>query len=172
MKKLIIFLLVIGALYYVGKSGQWNLLGMLGRDPSAISNPVYSVVRFRAEFQDRSVDMVAFAKAFDQADCQRMSADLIDRMQKRQDQAGMLVWQLVSSECKSVLDARSVKLFDNIPTYVNYVSAAPGASSEREVRLIFWGMTADEGDIMCGEIPRLQQRWKGAVTCIHSLPSE
>jgi len=78
----------------------------------------------------------------------------------------------VSSECKAVLDARSAKLFDNIATYVNYVSATPAAPSEREVRMIFWGITADEGDIMCSEIPRWQQRWTGRMTCIHSLPSQ
>ena len=172
MKKLIVFLLVIGGLYYVGKSSQWNLLGMLGRDPKAISNPVYAVMRFRTEFQDRSIDMVSLTKTFDQEDCRNGSDKVVDRMLRYQHPDGGLLWQLVSSECKAVLDARSAKLFDNIPTYVNYVSATPGAASEREVRLIFWGLTADEGDVMCGEIPRWQQRWTGTLTCIHSLPSQ
>jgi hypothetical protein len=85
---------------------------------------------------------------------------------------GELVWEFVSSECSSVLDSRDLKLFDNQPTFVNYVSASPGASSEREVRLVFWGVTAQEGDLMCGELPRLQDRWHGKVTCIHALASQ
>jgi hypothetical protein len=168
MKKIIVFLLIIGALYYVGKSWKFSM----GRDPGAISDPVYAVVRFRAEIHDRTFDMVALAKTFDQEDCQHGSDDLVDRMQKREHQNGAPVWQLVSSECKSVLDSRSARLFDNKPTFVNYVSATPGDSSEREVRLIFWGVTAQEGDIMCSEVPRMQERWKGVVTCIHALPSQ
>src|SRR5579864_9390591 len=133
MKKLIVFLLVIGALYYMATTAQWKNLGF-GRDPSAISNPVYAVMRFRTEFHDRSIDMVTFAKTFDQEDCRHGSENVVDSMLRYQHPEGGPVWKLVSSECKSVLDARSAKLFDNIPTYVNYVSAAPGAASEREVR--------------------------------------
>jgi hypothetical protein len=172
MKKLIVFLLVIGALYYMATTAQWKNLGLMGRDPSAIANPVYAVMRFRTEFQDRSVDMVALVKTFDQEDCRTGSDKSVDRVLRPEHPDGGLVWQLVSSECKSVLDSRSAKLFDNIPTYVNYVSAAPGAASEREIRLIFWGVTADEGDMMCGQIPRMQARWKGAVTCIRGHTSE
>jgi len=171
MKKLIVFLLVIGALYYMAKTAQWKNLGF-GRDPSAISNPVYAVMRFRTEFHDRSIDMVTLAKTFDQEDCLHGSENVVDSMLRYQHPEGGPAWHLVSSECKSVLDARSAKLFDNIPTYVNYVSAAPGAASEREVRLIFWGITADEGDLMCGEIPRWRERWKGAMTCIQAIPSQ
>ena len=171
MKKLIFVLLVIGALCYMAMTAQWKNLGF-GRDPSAISNPVYAVMRFRTEFQDRSIDMVTFAKTFDQEDCRHGSDNVVERMLKPQRPDGGPVWHLVSSECKSVLDARSAKLFGNIPTYVNYVSAVPGGADEREVRLIFWGLTADEGDFMCGEIPRWQERWKGVLTCIHAFPSQ
>ncbi len=169
MKKLIVFLLVVGALYYVGKSGQFNL--GVGGAPRVIANPVYAVIRFRTQFHDRTIDMVTYAKTFDLADCRSASTKLEDNVENNQrDDAPE--WKLVSSECKSDLDARNAKLFDNKPTFANYVSATPGTSSEREVRLIFWGVTAQEGELMCGEVPRIQQRWKGAVTCIHALSSQ
>ena len=170
MKKLIVFLLVVGALSFAWKSGLMR--EALGRDPAVIPNPVYAVIRLRSQFRDRTIDAVALAKTFDQADCQRDSEDAVDRMTRHQDREGVLVWQLVSSECKSDLDSRNAKLFDNKPTFANYVSASPGDASEREFRLIFWGVTAAEGDLMCGEIPRVQDRWHGTVTCIHALASQ
>lgn len=170
MKNFLVFLLVVGALYFVWKS---DLLGLgLNRNPSAIANPVYGVIRLRAEFQDRTINAVELAKTFDQADCARNTKDAVDRMTRQQNQGSALMWQLVSSECKSVLDSPDLKLFDNKPSFTNYLSAAPGDSSERELRLIFWGVTAQEGDSICAEIPRLKDRWHGTVTCIQALPSQ
>jgi hypothetical protein len=184
MKKVIVFLLIIGALYVLGKYGHMNL-GLLGKamgvngdtpgqggDARAISDPVYAVIRFRAEFHDRTFNAVELIKTFDQADCQRGSAEAVDRIINRQDPNSQLTWELASSDCTSSLEARNLRLFDNKSTFVNYLSAAPGNSTERELRLVIWGVTAAEGDLICGEIPRVQERWKGTVTCIHALPSE
>jgi hypothetical protein len=183
MKKFIVFLLIVGALYMAGKSGMnlglvgnWMGLGGgapgQGGDARSTSDPVYAEIRLRAEVHDRTFNLVILGKAFDQTDCQAISKDLLDRMQTRQNQGGPFEWQLVSSECKQVLDSRDARLFDNKPTFVNYLSASPGASTERETRMVFWGVTAQEGDKICGLIPQWQERWKGALTCIHALPSQ
>jgi hypothetical protein len=185
MKKVIVFLLVICALYVLGKYGHMNL-GLLGKamgvngdtsgqggDARAIPNPVYAEVRLHAEIHDRTFNAVLLAKTFDQADCIRGSADVVDRMTQHQDPNSPLQWQLMSSECGSTLESRNLRLFDNKPTFVNYLSVAPNDASQREVRLIIWGVTADEGNLICDDGSRLQEKWKGAtVTCIHALPSE
>ena len=171
MKQFIIFLVVVASLYAIYSSDAWRIgpwaSGPTARDPSTITNPVYAEVRFGAQIHDRSFTMVALAKTFDQNDCKRMTDDLVGRMQSGQE-----VWQLISSDCKSMLDTRSARLFDNKPTFVNYVSASPGSSSEREERLLFWGVTAQEGELVCNEKTRLQNNWKGTVTCVRALSSE
>jgi hypothetical protein len=168
----------------LGKYGHMNL-GLLGKamgvngdtpgqagDPRAMPNPVYAEIRFRAEFHDRTFNAVELIKTFDQADCRRGSADAVDMIINQHDPDSQLTWELASSECTSSLEARNLRLFDNKSTFVNYLSAAAGDSTERELRLVIWGVTAAEGDLICGEIPRLQEKWKGTVTCIHALPSE
>lgn len=175
MKNFILFivaLLVVGGLYRGWNTGQWNVYFNSGDQQRVMTDPVYAVIRFRAAIHDRSFDMVTFAKTYDQADCKHVSDELVNTMRSDQDAAGVTIWQLVSSECKSTLDARNAKLFDNVPTFVNYLSAAAGNASEREVRQIVWGVTAEEGELVCREAPRIQARWKGRVTCIHALASQ
>jgi hypothetical protein len=170
LKKIIIILIVLGCLGYLAKSGPGLVHGPgTSSDSGAITNPVFAEVRFQTQIRDRTFHMVAIAKARDDADCKHMTEDLPDRLGANGRSAGTPVWSLESSECKTTLDARNAKLFENKPTFVNYVSATPGAAGEREVRIIFWGVTAQEGELVCAEAPEMQKRWSGTVTCVHAI---
>ena len=168
MKQTLVVLLVLAALGVLLRSG--GFLPGMGRDPAMIANPVYAAVRFRTAIHDRTFEMVELAKTFDQDDCNRIAANIIERMQRHHGDG--LAWELESFHCTTGLDARSERLFENKPTFVNYVSATPGSSSERDLRMIIWGVTAEEGDVICSVIPRVQERWNGAVSCIHALPGQ
>ena len=163
-----VLLVLLAVLYLATRPGGW--IPGLGRDPGAIMNPVYAAVRFRTQIQDRSFEMVEIARTFDHDDCNAVTGTIIERMQQRHRSG--IVWELETSHCVEALDARSQRLFENKPTFVNYIAASPGASGERELRLVIWGVTAEEGDLICSEIPRVQDRWMGSVSCVHAVQGE
>ncbi|HEY2346512.1 MAG TPA: hypothetical protein VGH80_11585 [Xanthomonadaceae bacterium] len=172
MRNFIIFLLVLGAIGYFVQSRVSNKNTDPAEATGPITNPVYAEVRFRADIGSREFHLVAAAQGRDHADCQRMIGDLPDKMQLGRRPDGTPLWKLESSECMSQLDERTERLFNNKPTFVNYVAASPGAPDEREVRMIIWGVTAQEGELVCDGLSRMKQRWKGSVTCIRALPSQ
>jgi hypothetical protein len=171
MRNFIIFLLILGGLALLRNWGHWNPGEGIGGGQATVANPVYAVNRFRTDFHDRTIDLVAYAKTIDQAECQHGSDVVVEKVLNPEHPNGGPVWRLQSSECKPELDAHSAKLFDNKPINVPYLSATPGAATEREVRVIFWGVTVQEGDRVCDELTRNSNNWKGTVTCIRAIPS-
>jgi hypothetical protein len=168
MRNFIILLLILGALALLRNWGHWNASEVSGQSP--ISNPVYAVIRFRTDIHDRTIDAVAYARTNDETECQHGSDKMVERVLNPERSNGP-AWTLQSSECKTELDAHSAKLFDNKPINVAYLSAAPGGGTEREFRLIFWGVTVQEGDLICDQAKRVQDQWTGTVTCIRAIPS-
>lgn len=139
--------------------------------PDVFINPVYAVVRLKLDAQGRSFDEVIYAKTRDAADCQSYSKVLLDQA-TRSDQQG-LSWTLQSSECKTELDSRYAKLFDNQPTSVTYLSLGRGDRDERETRIIYWGVTVEESEKVCSGVSQMQKGHgrKGAIQCIHAQKS-
>lgn len=174
MKRFVIFLIILGVLGYFGKKHQQDAGGGQDdtRNPADIKNPVYAEIRFKADLDDRTIHMVVYGKGFDDADCHKMIGDLPETMLEHKRPDGTSIWALESSQCESTLESRSARLFDNKPTFVSYVSASPGAPKEREVRMIFWGVTAQESELVCGEVPHMHQKWAGAIKCVHALPPQ
>ncbi|AMO25066.1 hypothetical protein GCM10027034_04910 [Ramlibacter solisilvae] len=165
MKKLLLLLLVVGAAVYSWRSRQ-EARELDAKHPVVISNPVYAEVRVTMNAGSRSIEGVVLAKTVDQADCEQFSQQLVGKLSGNQGGAPSL--QLQSRECKAALTPRNARLFDNEPTFVTYVSAARGERTEREIRWIYWGVTADESDRTCGIVPHLQKGWKGTVSCIRA----
>ena len=60
------------------------------------------------------------------------------------------------------------ELFSNKPYDHTYLSASPGASNEREERLVIWGLTAAEAASICnGMLQAMRQEgYKGKIRCI------
>ena len=169
LKRLVIILSIAGVLGGLARTGHFNL----GADAewADTASPVYAVLRFKADLHDRSLQAVALARAADVVDCRHGSNELVAKVQHNQDDGAVTVWKLQSSECTTTLDARSLELFDNKPNVVNYLSAARGASSERELRIVVWGAKGDEDDRICDEVPIIQKDWQGAVTCVRAIRS-
>lgn len=166
MKKLIIFLLIAAAAKYGWD--RYQLALEKAKAPDVFTNPVYAVVRFKLQFQGRSFDEVVFAQTRDPVDCQSYSKMIINQAE-RPDQKG-LSWTLQSSECKTELEPRYAKLFDNQPTSVTYLSLGRGGRDERETRVIYWNITVEESDRACSGVSQMQAGHgrKGAVRCIHA----
>lgn len=169
MKKIVIFLLILGAAKFLLQWRQQSVDASL--NPEVISHPVYAEVHMSLDARDRSFEQVWLAETVDQMDCEKYSQETLKQLFERQasDDAGK--WQVQSSECKTELAPRYAGLFDNEPSFLTYLSMDRGDRHEREVRLIYWGLTLDESDRVCNGVSKLQSNRKGAVTCIRPLQS-
>ena len=140
-------------------------------NPETIANPVYGELKVGLEVGGRSYDQVLLVKAVDQADCDKMQQKLETVYGPNAVKAGQS-WKIKSSECKVELEARYLKLFDNRPTYVTYLSMGRGDRQEREFRVVTWGVTLDESNILCDGMAQGQKNRKGAIQCIRATPSQ
>ena len=162
MKNIIIVVVVVATAMYF-----WNSHQLEAANPKVISNPVYAEVRMELDAQGRSFEEVILAETVDAADCQQYSKALQAKAM-RQNENG-LAWKLKSSECKAELESRAARFFENKRTEVSYLSLARGDRMEREVRVVYWGVTTDESDRVCAGVSQMQIERKGAVTCIPAL---
>jgi hypothetical protein len=165
MKKLI-FVIAIGAAIYFYLRHQQSVL-----NPAVIANPVYAEIHMTLDARGRSFEQVLFIQTVNQADCKRYSEATLKQLFDRETSGGDMHWKVKSSECKAELSARYAQLFDNEPTFVTYLSMPRGDPKEREMRLIYWGVSATESDKVCDGVSQMQSQRKGAVTCIRASKS-
>lgn len=161
MKKLLLLIIVLaGAAYWY----QGKRLAQL--NPEVIANPTYAEIHMTLDARGRTFEQVLFAETVDAADCKKYSADTLQKLAQRQagDSAGQ--WVLKSSECKTELLPRHAALFENKPGFITYMRMARGDRTERETRLIYWGVSLEESNKVCNGVSQMQNGRKGAVTCI------
>jgi hypothetical protein len=162
MKKIIIALAMIG-----GGFGWLHVLQK--RNPEVIAKPVYGEFRVKGDTPGGDIEAVMFVKAVDQQECQE-GMRVLGGPLPPELKDGCPTCRIVKAECKPELAPRYARLFDDQPSFVTYVSIARGARTEREYRMIFWGVTAAESAQLCDAFqPELQKKRKGAVKCIHPL---
>lgn len=160
MNKLIIVVLIICAAVF-GLRTYRNVL-----NPEVIVNPVYAEVRIRGDSPRGPLELVTFAKTVDQEDCLR-GIHVLEGVLTPQVRESCPTCAVAKSECTPELPLRYAKLFDDEPTSVTYFSFARGARTEREFRMVVWGVTAEESDQFCNTLlPRFQKKHIGAVKCI------
>lgn len=166
MKKIIFFVIIIGAAIQLYLRHQQSVL-----NPEVIANPVYAEVHMTLDARNRSFEQVLFAKTVNQDDCKKYSDATLKQLFDHETSTGDQRWKIKSSECKAELSNRYAQLFENEPTFVTYLSMTRGDPKEREVRLIYWGVSAAESDRVCDGVSQLQSQRKGAVTCIRASKS-
>jgi hypothetical protein len=71
------------------------------------------------------------------------------------------------SSCRSELEPRYLRMFDDVPIHSTYLSFAKGSRYERNGRMVVYGLTSDEGDALCDSLrQQFQTRYTGSVACI------
>lgn len=170
MKNLIIVLLIAAGVYHFWNKFQPSEASGPGfAAQEAIKNPVYAETRVKMDFPGgRSLEGVMLGKTYNQEDCEK-HLQVLENDIKRWAGKVCSDCKLQLSECKSELLPRYAQLFDNEPTNVTYISLARGDRSEREYRLIFWGVTVAESNQLCNAVPEFQKKHKGEVKCIRSV---
>ncbi|RKT51236.1 hypothetical protein DFR40_2449 [Azonexus fungiphilus] len=132
-----------------------------------LTNPVFAEVRVKIREGNREIEAVLFAKAADDADC-RMRAErtrqhLLDNCPKCLSR---------SFECKAELAPRYLKFFDDRPGNITYLSYRPASRGERDVRMIFWGLSIDEANSLCEQMRGiLSPLYRGPTSCIRPTAS-
>ncbi|MCL2021118.1 MAG: hypothetical protein FWG81_03215 [Betaproteobacteria bacterium] len=165
MKEVIVIIGIIVGAWFLFQKTQMEKL-----NPEVITDPVYAEVRMTMDVERRNVEVVLFLQTANEMECKESSRVLLERLKKykRSGKSGAELWVFKSSECKSELSPRYAKLFDNEPTFLTYLSLSRGNRLEREGRIIFWGLSVEESNIICDLSPKLQDLLEGDVTCIRA----
>ena len=154
--KTLLILLGLGALGYFA----WQKY--IGGPPQVIENPVYAEVRGTANIEGREIEMVLFGRSSSETDCQVRS-----RISISEALEGCPTCKMQPLSCKNELPPRYAKLFDDVPIPSTYLSMTAGAAGERDVRMVVYGLTDKEGELICGQLRTMVlQKYKGTAHCV------
>ena len=160
LKKLGVFVLVVVAVFFFLRDRANQA------PPEVITDPVYAELRVRASASGASFDQTILVKTIDQVDCKGIRESLEKVYGPDAAKAGQQ-WQVQSSECKTELAPRNARLFEDEPASLTYLSMARGNRLERESRIITWGISVEQSNMLCDALAKSEiSRRKGAVTCI------
>jgi hypothetical protein len=155
MKFLIVLVAVAAAGYFFYDRHQ-------SVNPAVIESPVYAELRMATPIQGREISMVLFGEMASREDCEQRA----DRVwQKLID--GCKDCTMTLSSCKTELEPRYQRLFADTAIHSTYLSFNRGNRYERNGRMVVYGLTSDEGDMLCGTIKAgFEQHYEGAVDCV------
>lgn len=155
--KLLLILIAIATVAYVVYDRRQGAM-----NPEVIATPVYAQIRMGTHIQGRDIDMVLFAEMASAEDCQERSNRV---WQKLID--GCKECTMSLSSCKAQLEPRNRRLFDDAPMHSTYLSFKRGNRFERNGRMVVYGLTGDEGKMVCETIKaNFQSRYEGTVNCV------
>ncbi len=128
--------------------------------------PMYGEARIHLNESGRNVDFVLVAKMTSAEDCQ-------NRLRRIWTKAlqSCTNCQFKSTECKAELSRRYKKLFDDqqLDT-IYYLRAQRGNDSERDGRMVVWGLNKVESKEVCNTIKaHLKVNYQGNVACVPGL---
>lgn len=135
----ILILIALGVLAYAGYQRMLP--------PAPIDQPVFAEIRINMAVSGREIEAAIFGKTTDEADCRARSLRVSDHLK-----VNCPYCVIQSSECKPSLAPRYAKFFDDIPTSATYLSMNASNRGERDVRMILWGLTGNEGDTVCEQM--------------------
>jgi len=172
VKKFLLVFAILTVIAYKYEHGDFRRLAEDPLNPETISNPVYAQLKVGLETGGRSYDQVILVKTVDQSDCGKVQQQLENVYGPAETAKVHQSWNIKSSECKADLEPRYLKLFDNRPMSVTYLSLGRGDLKERESRMVVWGVSVDESNILCDGVAKNQKNRKGIVQCIRAVQTE
>ncbi len=130
--------------------------------PLVIEEPAYAQMRASVDIQGREIEMAVFVRSAGMAECDAKTrdtwADVLESCP---------TCKLHEPECRERLAPRYARLFDDVPIPSAYLSAKAGNATERDGRIVVYGLTDEEGVIVCGMLRKeIAKRYQGALNCI------
>jgi hypothetical protein len=157
--KKILMIAVVAALSYWGYG---NFQKSRGAAPDVIAKPVYAEFRMDMTVPGREFNLALFGKMVDQEDCETRANRVWDKVIKECEACKIRV-----SSCRSDLEPRYTRLFDDAQIHSTYVSFNRGSPYERDGRMVVYGVSNEEGDKLCEMImPQFKKQYSGTVSCI------
>ena len=154
--KTLLVLLVLGALGYFA----WQKY--IGGPPQVIENPVYGELRGAANIEGRDIEMVAFVRSTSETDCQVRARIAVDEALE-----GCPTCTMQPATCKNELPPRYARLFEDVPIPSTYLSMTAGNAGERDVRMVVYGLTDREGELICEQLRiMVLQKYQGTARCV------
>lgn len=138
-------------------------------DTGEASQPIYAELNIRVNIDGKPLEEFMLVEAKDRADCDR-TREQLEKDFVRSAERVKLPPSIRSSRCLTELTQDQSDLFANRPTNVTYLSLGRSASSEREMRVIAWGLPPAESNYICERLLRAEwvERRRNA-RCIRSL---
>jgi hypothetical protein len=154
--KILILLIALAAIGYFAYSRFQN------SNPEHIEKPVYAELRVDTKLGSRELNLVLFGEMVDDVDCQQRFDRAWNKIIDGCPNCSMRL-----SSCRSELEPRYRRMFDNVPIHSTYLSFTKGSRYERNGRMVVYGLTSDEGDALCDSLrQQFQTRFTGTVECI------
>jgi imidazole glycerol phosphate synthase subunit HisF len=166
MKKIILVLIVAAAAYFAYKTRVERL--QQEANPAVIERPVYAETKVDLKGEGgRVINSVVLVATASQVECDTAAAKMVQTVLDASARKGV-AGTVKSIECKRELDARMSRVFANQPTFVTYMVLGRGKPEERETRMLYWGVTVEESDLLCEMVPHIQKGWAGKVSCVRA----
>jgi hypothetical protein len=158
--KLIGIVLVLAIIGFVVK-------GRLDKsNPEIIEHPVFAEMRLDYKEGIREVNIALFAEAVDMDDCNLRTERTWSKVL-----SGCPNCELSPPKCLEELPARYARLFENVAIPSTYLAFTRGSRFERDGRMVVYGLTRDEGLVVCEQMRRtVSKEYSGTLECI--APSE
>lgn len=127
-----------------------------------ITDPYYAEIRASNNFDGREIEVALFGKAVNESDC-------LDGVKRG--------WANIVKACPSCkaepptcvkeLPTRYSRLFEDVPIANTYLSATSGNMRERDVRVVVYGVTDEEGLQMCEAMHKeMTKNYTGPIHCV------
>ncbi len=155
MKKLVLLIVLAAAGYFVYARFQAG-------NPEHIENPVYAELRVDTKVGSRELNLVLFGEMVDDVDCRERFGSAWDKIVE-----GCAGCSMRLASCRSDLEPRYRRLFDDTAIHSTYLSFTKGSRYERNGRMVVYGLTGDEGDALCESMrQQFQAHYEGTVACV------
>jgi len=130
--------------------------------PQTFENPVFGEIRATANIEGREIEMAIFVRTGSQLDCKTRAA-----MSWSRALAKCPTCKFEPVKCQVQLPPRYARLFDDVPIPSTYLSATAGNAAERDGRVVVYGLTDREGEVVCETIRSvLLKEYHGTAHCV------
>jgi len=132
------------------------------QNPADIAEPVYAEIRLSLPIPTREISAVAYGKMTSRTDCERRSERALEK-----SMSDCAECRFSLSSCRTDLEPRYLRLFDDEPIHATYIAFHRGSRFERDVRLVYWGLTPQESQEVCALVQKAAKRnYSGRVECV------
>ncbi len=132
--------------------------------PPVITDPWYAEIRASNPIPgtDRDIEVALFARTKSEAECMRGTQREWGNILK-----DCPTCKTETPKCTRELSPRYARLFEDVQIPSAYLSATAAAPRERDLRLVIYGLTDEEGVAVC-ELMRkeLEKNYTGASHCV------